>query len=910
MRVCSCISASCTSLFLFTLLFFVSCKNDEQLVKKAPNPKTDKLKLAPGFVAEHLYSPSDSLKGSWVSMTFDDKGRMIVSDQYGALYRLNIPAISNDTSKPVIGIEKLFIGNLSDTTGADSLRKAVQMGYAQGLLYAFNSLYVMVNHNKDSAFPKGSGLYRLKDTNGDDQFDKIELLRELKGEGEHGPHSIVPSPDGKSLYVIAGNFTDPPEMNSYLLPKTWKEDNLFPKITDPNGHATDRTAPGSWIAKINPEGTDWQLVSAGYRNAFDMAFSDDGELFTYDSDMEWDFGMPWYQPTRICHATSGSEYGWRTASIRWPPTFADDLPAVINIGQGSPTNLVSGRNSKFPEKYRKSIFAFDWSFGIIYAIQLIPDGSTYKAEAEEFISGSPLPLTDGVVGPDGALYFLTGGRRLESDLYRVYYTEKEDEKAETPATDNSGSEARVLRHQLEAFHQKQDTAAISAAWAQLNNPDRFIRYAARIAIEHQPLEWWQTKALAEKDPVKLIYASVALARNASPAIKSELYKALMTIDYNALNDSYKNDLLRAVELVITRMGQPDGAQKQELISYLGSHYPANSNLLNRSFSKILVYLDAPDAVAKTMALMEKAVDDTTGAETVSNSSDLILRNLQYGMDIAGTLAKTPPAQQIYYAVVLSEAKSGWTPELQDKYFKWYYNAFGYRGGNSYSGFIDKARKMALAHVVKKDLARFDTLSGSALVSPQGRLLAVAGAERPKGPGRRWKVDDALAIVEADSGNRDFDRGKNLFTATLCSACHGMKGEGGGIGPDLTQLGTRFSAKDILKSIIFPDSTISDQYASKVFVLKNGRTVVGREMKADNDNYFVSQNPFDPSSLKTVSKKDVVEIKNSLVSIMPGGMINSLNPDELKDLMAYLMSGADKANARYKTKPDQAQASAK
>jgi hypothetical protein len=49
------------------------------------------------------------------------------------------------------------------------------MGFAQGLLYAFNSLYVMVNHNSDKNFDKNTGLYRLQDTDGDDQFDKSNI---------------------------------------------------------------------------------------------------------------------------------------------------------------------------------------------------------------------------------------------------------------------------------------------------------------------------------------------------------------------------------------------------------------------------------------------------------------------------------------------------------------------------------------------------------------------------------------------------------------------------------------------------------------------------------------------------------------------------------------------------------------
>src|SRR5690606_33677349 len=122
-------------------------------------------------------------------------------------------------------------------------------------------------------------------------------------------------------------------------------------------------------------------------------------MFTYDADMEWDFGMPWYRPTRILHVTSGSEFGWRTGNSKWSPAYPDNLPAVVNIGQGSPTNLVFAGGAKFPDKYRKSLLAFDWSFGIIYSIQMNQEGASYTAKTEEFLSAPSLPLTDGVIGP-------------------------------------------------------------------------------------------------------------------------------------------------------------------------------------------------------------------------------------------------------------------------------------------------------------------------------------------------------------------------------------------------------------------------------------------------------------------------------------------------------------------------------
>jgi putative heme-binding domain-containing protein len=866
-----------------------------------PDPKIQKLKLLPNFKAEHLYSPSEAGNGSWVSMTFDDKGRMIASDQYGYLYRLTIPPIGADTNTNKIKVEKLDIQLEGDTS-------RIKMGFAHGLLYAFNSLYVMVNNNPapPATMNRGSGLYRLQDTNGDDHYDKITLLKNLVTPGgEHGPHSIVLAPDGKSIYVIAGNHTDVPEMNSYRLPKTWKEDNLFPLIKDPNGHANDRYAPGGWIANIDPEGKRWELVSAGYRNAFDMAFNEDDELFAYDADMEWDFGMPWYRPTRICHVTSGSEYGWRTGNSKWSPSYPDNLPPVLNIGQGSPTNLISGKNARFPEKYRRSLLAFDWSFGIIYAIKIRPQGSTYTADAEVFASGSPLPLTDGIIGPDGALYFLTGGRKLDSDLYRLYYGD--NTSSNSPLASNmpaANKQSQNVRKQLEKFHGNPDRNAIATAWPQLKNNDRFIRYAARIAVEHQPVSEWQEKALAEKDPQTVIQAMIALARNGSADLGPGMINALAAVNFAALSESQKIDMVRAFELVVLRMGKPTGAAYFKMVAYLNPQFPAKTNELNRILSKVLVNVEAPGAVAKTMALMATAKDDDNGQKTFTSSADLVGRNPQYGLDIAGMLAKTPPAQKIYYATVLSEAKTGWTIALREKYFQWYSSAFTYKGGNSYVGFIEKARKMALDNAPKEKLEHYTAISGNALLITTGRRVAVVG--NPKGPGRDWKMEDALKVVNTDSTDRNFEQGKMLFTAALCSNCHSMRGEGGGaVGPDLTQLGTRFSNRDILESIILPSKVISDQYAATDFLMKDGTTVTGRLKNDENGKYYISMNPFSPQTLQVFNKKDVASTKLSTVSIMFPGTINRLNKEELKDLLAYLTSAGNKNHEVYKPKANKA-----
>lgn len=868
-----------------------SIKNEDAFFI-ADDPKVANLKLPQGFKAERLYGPSEHEEGSWVSMTFDNKGRIIASDQYGYLYRINVPAIGDTVNKTKV--EKLEV--LKDPAFmTDTTTGKVSMGYAHGLLYAFNSLYVMINHRGNGKLKRTSGLYRLQDTDGDDQFDKITMLKLLNGEGEHGPHSIVLAPDKKSLFVVSGNFTKIPKLDSYQNIPDGKFDNLFPLIKDPNGHDNTVESHGGWVAQVDSTGSKWNMYASGFRNPFDLAFNNAGEMFTYDSDMEWDFGTPWYRPTRILHVTSGGEYGWRPGTNKWNANYPDNLPAAVNVGQGSPTNFVSGSNAKFPEKYRNALFAFDWSFGIIYAIYPKSNGASYTATGEEFISGSPLPLTDGVIGPDGALYFLTGGRRLESDMYRVYYAGSETKN--TAMAKVELNEAQKTRKKLETYHGKPTAGAVNEAWPFLKDKDRFIRYAARIAVEAQPLSEWTDKTIYEKDPVILTNAAIGLARRGDAKVKKPLLTALTNVNISLLTVAQQLDLMRAIELVFTRMGAPDGAEKDAVAKLLSPIFPAATNDLNKELSKLLVYVDAPKAVEKTMALLAVAKDDMAAEKTVSESSDLILRNPQYGMDIAGMLSKMPPLTQTWYANVLSQAKNGWTDDLRTKYFQWYYAAFGYKGGVCYVGFIDKARKNALENHPKESFAKYNRISGDSIVTLARKGLDI-GPVRPKGPGRGWKLADALAVVDSANGTRSFEQGKAMFAASLCRTCHQIKGEGGIAGPDLTQLGNRFSNKDMLEAIISPSKTISDQYGSTVFYLKTGGSLMGRLIRQDNDKYYISQNPFDTQTIKEVLKKNVARTRVSEVSPMLPGMINGLNPEELKDLMAYLKSGGNPAHPVY------------
>jgi len=810
------------------------------------------LQLPPGFKAELLYTVPKAEQGSWVTLTVDPKGRLIAGDQYGGLYRIDV------TTSPV-KIEPL-------STPPDKDGKP--LGGAHGLLYAFDSLYLMNNEKA------GKGLWRLRDINGDDQFESAEMLRTMQGGGEHGPHGLALAPDGKSIYFANGNHTKLPEKMERSRPVAYAEDHLVSRMWDANGHAKNILVPGGYICRTDPDGKTIELFTLGFRNQYDIAFDANGELFTFDSDMEWDIGTPWYMPTRINHCVSAGDCGWRSGAGRWPAYYADSLPGSIDIGPGSPTGTVFGTGAKFPAKYQRAMYACDWTYGTMWAIHLTPDGASFRAEKEEFVAGKPLPLTDVLIHPkDGAMYFTIGGRRTQSGLYRVTYSGGESTAGAPPVAITP--EAK-LRHELEKLHDH-DTGpeAIEKAWPHLASGDRFVRWAARVAIERQPASLWAERALAEKNPQGAVEALIALARLGEKSLQPRLIEALSRLDASL-------PVLRAWQLCFTRMGEPAPDVCAKLAAKLEPLFPHADPLVNRELVQILVFLDSKQVIAKAVPLLATTHD---AGEALATDA-VLARNDGYAKAAQAMAASRPNRQAIAYAYALRAATAGWTPALRRAYFAWFPSTRGWKGGNSFTKFLENIRIESLANVPEPERVALDELSKQA--APTAPQITVA----PKGPGRAYTVDDIVKLAGSGLRGRNFANGKAMYAATLCASCHKFSGDGGNIGPDLTGSGNRYTMRDLAENIVDPSKVISDQYESSEIVLEDGSSMIGRVVVEENGKLFLMTSPLTPDDLTPVDETSVKARKPWHVSMMPPGLINSLNEEELKDLFAYLQSGGN------------------
>jgi putative heme-binding domain-containing protein len=864
----------------------------------------DTFNLLPGFQVERLFTVPKETLGSWVCLAVDGKGRLLASDQEGrGICRITPPPIGT-----------------SDETKVELLDLAIdgkRVSGAQGMLWAFDSLYVCCNGGP------GSGLYRARDKDGDGQFEEVVKLRDLRGGGEHGPHALRLAPDGKSIYVDCGNHTLPPfdrklsappqtmggvraeQLRAELPPgmasriaPNWDEDLLLPRQWDANGHAAGILAPGGWIAKTDADGKTWEIFSIGYRNQYDFAFNGDGEMFVYDADMEWDMGSPWYRPTRVVHATSGSEFGWRSGTGKWPPYYVDSLPQLVDIGPGSPVGVEFGYGTKFPAKYQKALFICDWTFATMYAIHMEPSGASYRAVKEEFLSRTPLPLTDVVVGADGALYFSIGGRGTQSELFRVTYVGPESTSPADPH-DAKDADLRALRREIETYHRADHSPADAAAHdsgvhekaaaflvPHLAHADRHIRYAARIALERLPLAAWQEQVLAAQEPETVITGVVGLARLADPALRPRLLAALGRLEFASLAAHQQLEWLRAYQLVFIRLGLPPDDERLALGSRFDVLFPTGSNPHDQELAILMVALGSPQAAAKIVPMLTRP---RVASQEVSEA--LLARNRGYGGSIAAMLANQPDLAQYGFAFTLRNLKTGWTIDQRKTYFAWFNQARQWSGGNSYQKFLTNIDNDAFANATDAERLAVEAFGiRKPYVAPE--------LPKPRGPGRAYTAAEVVSLADKLAG-RNFRNGLRMFAAARCVVCHRYGGDGGATGPDLTQLAGRFNLKDLVDSIVEPSKVISDQYRAMVVRTDDGQVHTGRIISESSDAITLVVDPENATKVQVIPKARIEASTPSSVSLMPKDLLNGLNENEVLDLLAYLLSRGNPRDAMFR-----------
>ena len=907
------------------------------------------------FVVEE--AADESITGSAIAMAFDHDGR------------------------PLLGVEGAGVRTLIDRDGNGVYDEFVELSphvkNVQGVYELAKGVYLIQGSGPENK----TGVFRITDTNDDLTADAVELVLESdRGMGEHGPHSIHMGADG-FLYIMYGNHSYPARENDPTSPlATWHEDDFLPRYWDPRGHAVDIYAPGGTVHRTDTNFSKLELFSGGYRNAYDFDFDAAGEMFTYDSDMEWDVGLPWYRDCRVAHIISGAEYGWRSGSSNKPFYYIESLPSVEDTGRGSPVGIAFYDHHVYPPYYQGALFLGDWSRGRVRVLFPRKTGATFSGDAQDFVVGEPLNVTDLDVGPDGFLYVTTGGRRTHGGLYRIRYEgetnpapryaspvvnalaqpmprsawgkqllrdtkaelgERWDDELTRAVQDQSLSGDLRMKaieamqvlgpapsvslltklaadrdpqvraaaiyllgtHPLEDARRALDTALFDSdpvvarracealvragmnseskpgktadsLFDLLNHSDRFTRHAARLALQRVATDAWAGSVLKDDSSVRphgALEGMIALFE--TPAYAASLDTAILKVAEYARAESTPDltlDAVRVVQLAIMRAGgldQISDDSAQAMRDALLPKFPHSDWRVNRELQVALAGLQSAAAIGPILTYLETASD---------------------------------PKEQIHSVYALRAIRSGWTPEQRRRLIAWFDTGWEIEGGVSLDGYVNNLWQAALELLPEDEKTAANAHRDQFMAARRDRALALMAELEVETKGQvsdlaQRDFTEIAEYLEYDPmayRKPNLEAGERVFMRSRCADCHLFGAIGKGGGPDLTTLASRFTRRDMLEAIMYPSRVISDQYTSIDVELKDGLFYTGMIQSEDSRNLIL----LTPNGTRVdIKKKDIASREPSAISVMPEGLLETMNFGQLVELVQFLESGSKAEN---------------
>jgi putative heme-binding domain-containing protein len=349
----------------------------------------------------------------------------------------------------------------------------------------------------------------------------------------------------------------------------------------------------------------------------------------------------------------------------------------------------------------------------------------------------------------------------------------------------------------------------------------------------------------------VVQTALAVARLEKGEHRDALFAKLLKLDLPPLDPTTRLDAVRALQLVSMRLGDPEGAQREALLSKLHAAVPSTEVRFNQEASQLLVRWNSPLAAQKVFSLFQKAASQE---------------------------------EQVSFAACLRLVKAGWPAGAREQFFRWFLREEFNKAGNL-GKFMADIRKDSIASLSDAEKLALQPVLES---KPESRPAPPLASRLFV---KNWNTAELLARVEPLMKQpRQPEKGAALFRETGCIACHAFKGEGGAVGPDLTLLGGRFSVREIIESMTEPSKVISDQYGTVNVQLKDGTSHLGRLVNEGPDLVQIQENLFIPSDVRDFSRKDVAKLEVSPISLMPPGLLNTCHPEEVADFVSWLVSG--------------------
>ena len=697
---------------------------------------------------------------------------------------------------------------------------------------------------------------------------------------DHATNGIRMGIDGW-IYIAAGDFG-------------------FYNAVDREG--TKLTLHGGGIVRVRPNGKEMELYTHGTRNIYDVAIDPYMNIFTRDNTND---GGGWN--IRFSHHIQSGEYGY---PLLFKNFTEEILPGLVDVGGGSGTGSLFMDEPTWPDKYNHVPMMADWGNSQLYIHRVTADGASFTQKDEEFIKLNQ--ITDLDVDGSGRLYLsawdgagYSGSpdkgfivRAVPKDWkYKAFPNLAKASVKELSALIKSNSAVARINAQQELLS-RPSKDAIKASWAIAEDKSlplynrvagifTYAQAAGDSGIENlvtltadNDVKEFALRALADRKsvaknvPIKPFLDGLkdASARIQAAAIiglgrlgKQEAVASLLTVKVPA-------------SFVAPKKGT-EGPHATPNSSIIPAHLAVRALLSLNAVDQVVNAIGTPnsDLALWTLRYMhdQKAVDGLMAA--YNKASDKVLKD-----KILTTLSRLYKTEEVYQGLT-------WWNTRPDGHGP-YYDAVDWEASPKIKEFLraewvkaGAAGKEFYADLNSKNQMGILEFGGDEAEAPRDEVTVdLEKIKSKKGQIGESSIENVMLAMAKLKG--DASLGKALFAKQGCIACHSLNKGEPLKGPFMGQIGSIMNREQIAESILKPNASISQGFATVMIEAKGDNTYMGFVTSETAAKITLRDITGHVTSIKT---SDIVSRKELETSMMPAGLANALSYEEFASLITFL-----------------------
>lgn len=807
------------------------------------------------------------------------------------------------TGEVYVGVD--MIGSLGKTPGKGSIVRLVDsnndgkvdkhttfamVDNPRGIISQGDKLFVLhTTFSSETKKASGMDLIVFEDKNQDGIADgpakpliqNISSPKFLQTRGtDHSTNGIRMGIDGW-IYIAVGDFG-------------------FHDAVDRSGKKM--TQLGGGIVRVRPDGTEMEIYTHGMRNIYDVAIDPYMNIFTRDNTND---GGGWN--IRFSNQIQSGEYGY---PVLFKHFTEEIIPALIDLGGGSGTGSLFMDDPTWPEKYNRVPMMADWGRSQVYVHRLTPDGPTFQQKEEEFIKLAQVTDLDidasgrmYLAAWDGAGYSGNPGKGFvvravpKNWQYREFKDLKKSSVKQLAALLKSESAVQRLAAQQELLTRSAKDAA-KASWGIAS--DKALPLYVRVAGIYTYAQAAGTdgidnlvKLTSDRDVREFALRALADRRKNLANVPLDPF-------LKAMQDGSPREQIAAM-VGLGRLGRPEAAEALLKVkvpaSFVapakgseGPHATPNSAIVPPHIAvRALVALNAVDACVKAIG---------------TENSTIALWALRYMHDpkaVSGLIAAYDTAgekalrEQILVTLARLYKKeadydgSWWWSTRPDTHGP-YYKSVTWESSDKAKDFLmaqwnkaDDAGKQFYADLNGKLRLGITEFGGEEVVAAKEEVKVDLNKIRnKKGQVGESSIEDVMLAMAKING--DPATGKLLFTKQGCVACHSLSKSEVMKGPFMGQIGSIMNREQIAESILKPNASISQGFASVLITAKGDKTYMGFVSEESADKLVIRDIA---GQVNTIKVSDIVSRKEMETSMMPPGLANELSFEEFASLITFL-----------------------